>query len=714
MYSREQLQRTFTRYVSTSLVLLLVGPAVAESPIDRQRLVERHTIVVDRYMPESPVQLGNGEFAFALDFTGLQTFPSEAPGHIPLGCMTQWSWHTMPESKRYRYEDTLTAYDVHGRQVTYATDMRSETAQAIRSNPHRFNLARIGLRVLDGKGDQAGVEDLADPHQEVSLWTGESVSRFEFDGKPVVVRTVAHPTRDAVGFEIESPLLAMKRVAVEVAFAYPAAVWGPRIDDWESPERHASNLVDTDFGARIERKLDETTYAAEVFTEATVRPGDDQHVYVIETDGESNSSLSGVVCFVDGDHGSSEPIDFAGLREASAEHWKGFWMSGGAVDLSGSSNPRWRELERRIVLSQYLTAINCAGSMPPQETGLLCNSWFGKSHLEMHWWHAAHFALWGRFELLEKSLGWYDQIMPAARSIAERQGYRGVRWPKMTGPHGVSSPSEVGELLIWQQPHPIYFAELAYREDPSPVTLARYRDIVYQTVDFMADYAHLDPETDRYVLGPVLIPAQECYDGRSKEGVMNPAFELAYWRWALRVASEWSERLGETPPSEWREVAEKIAPLHVRDGVYTAIANPPFTRRRDHPSMLGALGILPEVGLVDHDTMRHTLDDVGRDWQWDETWGWDYPMAAMTAARLGHGDPIALLMQDTPKNHYLANGHCRQEDRLPVYLPANGGLLMAIAMMAEGWDSDQPLGDAPGFPRDGSWSVRHEGLSPMP
>jgi hypothetical protein len=47
------------------------------------------------------------------------------------------------------------------------------------------------------------------------------------------------------------------------------------------------------------------------------------------------------------------------------------------VDLSGSRDPRAMELERRIVLSQYQTAIQCAGSLPPQETGLTCNSWFG-------------------------------------------------------------------------------------------------------------------------------------------------------------------------------------------------------------------------------------------------------------------------------------------------------------------------------------------------
>ena len=82
-------------------------------------------------------------------------------------------------------------------------------------------------------------------------------------------------------------------------------------------------------------------------------------------------------------------------------------MSGGAIDFSGSTDARAYELERRVILSQYLTKVQCAGNFPPQETGLTYNSWFGKPHMEMYWWHAAHFALWNRTELLEKSLDWY-------------------------------------------------------------------------------------------------------------------------------------------------------------------------------------------------------------------------------------------------------------------------------------------------------------------
>jgi hypothetical protein len=40
-------------------------------------------------------------------------------------------------------------------------------------------------------------------------------------------------------------------------------------------------------------------------------------------------------------------------------------------------------------------------------------------------------------------------------------------------------------------------------------------------------------------------------------------------------------------------------------------------------------------------------------------------------------------------------------------------LLAAVAMMAAGWDG-APDFEAPGFPKDGNWVVRHEGLFQMP
>ncbi len=76
---------------------------------------------------------------------------------------------------------------------------------------------------------------------------------------------------------------------------------------------------------------------------------------------------------------------------------------------------------------------------------------------------------------------------------------------------------------------------------------------------------------------------------------------------------------------------------------------------------------------------------------------------AMTAARLGKPElALDLLLMDSPKNTYTSNGHNAQrpkEDLPPLYLPGNGALLLALALMAGGWEgSETPY---PGFPKDG-------------
>ncbi|MHC4646991.1 MAG: hypothetical protein ACYTBJ_15960, partial [Planctomycetota bacterium] len=47
----------------------------AAKPIDRYALVSRHNPVIRKPDPLSPLSVGNGEFAFTADITGLQTFP---------------------------------------------------------------------------------------------------------------------------------------------------------------------------------------------------------------------------------------------------------------------------------------------------------------------------------------------------------------------------------------------------------------------------------------------------------------------------------------------------------------------------------------------------------------------------------------------------------------------------------------------------------------
>jgi len=70
-------------------------------------------------------------------------------------------------------------------------------------------------------------------------------------------------------------------------------------------------------------------------------------------------------------------------------------------------------------------------------------------------------------------------------------------------------------------------------------------------------------------------------------------------------------------------------------------------------------------------------------------------------------------MMDKQKNTYLRNGHNYQNSRLRLYLPGNGGLLTAVAMMAAGWDG-APNRNAPGFPDNGKWKVQWENIKMMP
>jgi hypothetical protein len=406
---------------------------------------------------------------------------------------------------------------------------------------------------------------------------------------------------------------------------------------------------------------------------------------------------------------------FAETRSEASQFWHRFWTDGGAIDLSLSQDPRWRELERRIVLSEYLTAIQCAGSYPPAETGLTYNSWGGKFHLEMHWWHAAQLVLWNRLPLLERSLGYYQAILPRAQATARRQGYRGARWPKMTDRSGAESPSPIGPFLIWQQPHPIFYAELCYRAHPSLDTLRRYEAIVQQTAQFMASYPAWDKVKRRCVLGPVLQCAQEIFP---KEHTLDPTFELTYWHWGLETAQRWRVRLGLPREPDWDRVLNGLAKPAVEEDKYLfaeTATNAYFENKwtRDHPSVTAALGMLPGPG-IDRPTMRRTLDWILGHWDWADTWGWDYPMLAMCAARVGEPEKaVDALLLDTPKNRYALNGHNYQRPGLSIYLPANGGLLYATAMMAAGWDGG-PTNHAPGFPNNGRWTVRWEGLRTAP
>jgi len=688
----------------------VVGGAIRAEGIDRKALVTRHDVKLTAADPLAPLSVGNGRFAFNADVTGLQSFPAHYADTIPLTTMAEWGWNRFENTEGYTLADTFVKADTYGRAVEYNIISESPAGRYLRANPHQSHLGQIGFILTDENGRRLTVADLSQIDQTLRLWEGRLVSRFAIDGQPVEVHTVAHPEYDGIAVSVESALLRDGRVKIALRFPYPSATWGNDPADWSQPSKHRTQtLREDETTALIERELDTLTYFCRIHHNGKLLKTDRHEYLLFGPNGDEALTFSVLFSPTSTDWPGES---FEDIRRKAATHWHNFWTSGGAIDLSESSDERWYELERRIVLSQYLMGVQSAQKYPPAETGLTCTSWFGKFHLEMHWWHGVQWMLWGRSDLFERSLAWYKQIMPVARQIAERQGYAGVRWPKMVGPDGQDAPSGIGPLLIWQQPHPIYYAELLYRENPTTETLEKYQDIVFETATFMADFAHWDDLSESFVLGPPLISAREFEPKRYAE-TKNAAFELAYWHWALRTASQWRQRLGLEPAAMWERIAGNLAILPIHNGVYVEQEHP-LVADGGHPCMLAVWGVLPKSRMVNEAVMTRTVEHVLRHWDWSDTWGWDYPMIAMTAARVGRPDwAIDALLLEVQKNRYLPNGHNWQREGLPVYMPGNGGLLTAAAMMAAGWD-DAPTRNAPGFPDDGKWVVKWEGLKKMP
>ena len=669
-----------------------------ETRIDRKKLVERHHISWNKL--DGVLPIGNGEFAFGADATGLQTFSGFTMAH--------WGWHSFPLPEGLSPADipaTGTFMQGVNNIPEEIADDRPEVAQWLFDNPHRMKLGRIFFCNIHGSPLEPN--QVSETVRSLNIWEGVHSSKFTLDGEAVVVKTIVHPERDLISVTVNSPLLSDEKLQVGIIFEYPTLndIAGKNFKEAEKTSHQTTVNSEKPQQVNLQRVVDDEEYFV------SIECSDDSHISINSPHQfriKSKQSQTLVFSCEFSQASISFPLPSPEeSRQTCLKHWESHWTSGGAIDLSESQDPRWEELERRIVLSQYHMAAQSSGSWPSPEIGLMgIDPWRSQFHMEMIWWHLAHYGLWGRWHMAEKALDCYQTFLPSAKALAKQLGYKGAMWPKSVGPEGRSATWGGNTALLWKQPHPIFFAELEYRIKPTQETLNKWAKVLDETAEHMADYPVWDESRQCASLTPCILPSES---GKTRDGL----FDIVYWRWGIQKAQEWRERLGQNRKPQWDELCQKLAPLPTIDGIYVRTdeeGTKHNQKNHSHPDPVGIYGMLPLTEGVDIDTHTNTLNKIWETWNWDRCWGWDFPWTAMAAAKTNQPELAvdALLKEAGDRNHYdetglNLGGPC-------YYLPGNGGLLYAVALMAAGWDTSDDQKHAPGFPQDGTWTVRWEGL----
>lgn len=622
------------------------------TPIDRKSVVQRHNPSFSAVNGSNVLNVGNGAFAFNFDITGTQTL-NDTYSMYDLNTLSDWGFHSQPFSKS-KPDDGLASYNythytaASGREVRYPTESKSAEAVWLHANPHKLSLFQLSLR-WTGPGNSTSPlqqSSLLSVSQSLDLWSGLASSSMLLQtphhmaglglAMQATVQTVGHPTLDAVSLRLTTACNgSTAALTYRLAFPYATGAFGPSPNAWgpEYDGQHSTVIAAQGQGwAVINRTVDYDTYVlqcnwaggAGVYTMVRAGP---HALDLLPMEGQAAGTGDGTpldLTCLPYPTGLQYPTGawmpwmqekiaatqaatvqpemlppFSTTLAASTAAWAQYWASGAFVDLaSATQDAQAWELERRIVLSMYLLRVHSAGATPPAETGLLCNSWSGKFHLEMRAWHAGHWPWWGRPELLHRADGWMVDYAPNASSTATFQGYDGTRWPKMIAPvsrlssaidvpwpgmdyapfpfnNGSTagygpllaweSASGVGPLLVWQQPHTIWYAEaqrvVALAQGGAPAAaavLAFHAPLVYSTADFLSSFPYYNSSAGgEYWLGPPLYGAEESGDPAT---IYNPGWEMAYFKWALTVAGQWRVLQGLQPVQQWSAVMEGLAP----------------------------------------------------------------------------------------------------------------------------------------------------------
>jgi len=223
------------------------APNETVAPIDRQALVTRHNITWND--AAGRIALGNGEFCFGTDGTGLQTFAGNSIAH--------WGWHSFPLPDGCT-PDLVPATGAFEHRTTDGK-MKGAINTWMFDNPHMMNLGRLRLMRAGGRSLAPG--DITGLHRTLDLWTGVQTSSYQIDGRNVTVETCVHPKLDMVAVRIVSPLVESGELEVALDFGYPTVNNAAWVGDFNRSEGHSTEVISSSPGRMdYKRTVDATGY----------------------------------------------------------------------------------------------------------------------------------------------------------------------------------------------------------------------------------------------------------------------------------------------------------------------------------------------------------------------------------------------------------------------------------------------------------------------
>lgn len=572
---------------------------------------------------KNPVTIGNGDFAITLDQTGTQSL-YEIYKDIPLSTMSNKNWF-------YKDKKDIKPSYVDGKAYMLFNLDNDPNYQINRQYPFKYSFMQILLYDNDKLID---INNIKDVKQELDLYKGIVTSSFNYKEKINKTISFIYQDHDEFNFKLQSDNLNLA-----LKFNYPS---------------YTKNGYRLDILPNVLVKEDRITLLY-----------DDKNSLSFKLKSSSNYQIvENTLIFDDNNVSFSLALDEIKEGKLLDEFWK--CDNGIIIDNE--------ELVKKMVLSKYLLHVNSTGIYPPQESGLTYNCWNSKFHLEMHLIHS----LWNIYNNhvgdLVKSFDYYLSIMPSSLKRASLNGYKGLRFPKMTGPDGEDSPSNIGPLLIWQAPHILFMLQEIYYLYNKENIIKKYEPLISGTIDFMISFLTLK-DSKYQMLDPLLeacesIPLDRC---------QNPSFELEYWRYTLERQPKIDTVLYGHQRYDYLDITSKIITPKEDDGIYlkTYGVIDKYDLYKDHPTE-GFLMSFFKSKIVDKEKMVKTIDYILKNMDLSSYWGWDFPFLGLSLLNCGEIEKsIEVTQLNTINNHYLYNGYnTSPRDDLKAYLPGNGAFLI--------------------------------------